>query len=181
MKAIPRDTLMVCKISTRIRRAASREGRNAVQRLRLYDQEAEELDQALSRIAEELSMREGVLFCVNVAGAHRSLHPVVRDELYRIGREAIINAFRHSGGMRIEVELAYTKDSLRLLIRDDGHGINPQILRSGREGHWGLVGMRERAARIDAHVLIRSSADRGTEIDLCVPARSAFSRQSPAI
>ena len=85
-----------------------------------------------------------------------ALHPIVRDEVYRIGREAVVNAFRHAHAKTITVEVLYLENQLRLLISDDGCGINPEVLDSGREGHWGLSGMRERAERINARLKVRS-------------------------
>jgi len=72
----------------------------------------------------------------------------IHNEIYRIGREALLNAFRHSGTKSVELELEYTENDLRMCIRDDGCGIDPQMLDAGRQGHWGLEGMRERATRI---------------------------------
>ena len=85
-----------------------------------------------------------------------------------------INAFRHSGAKRIEMELKYTANRLSMLVRDDGRGIEPDVLRGGREGHWGLSVMRERAERIGAQLQLFSSATGGTEIVLNVPGHLAF-------
>ena len=94
--------------------------------------------------------------------------------MYLIGREALINAFRHAQATRIEVELKYTASYLRLLVRDDGCGIDPHVIDSGRDGHWGLSGMRERADRIGARLHVSSSATAGTEIELSVRSHIAF-------
>jgi len=102
------------------------------------------------------------------------LHALVRDDVYRIGREAIINAFRHSGAANVEVELRYSDRNLRLFVRDDGCGIEPQILRDGRDGHWGLSGMRETAERIGAKLRLQSRQGEGAEVELTVPAEIAF-------
>jgi signal transduction histidine kinase len=134
------------------------EGRSAVQDLRDSHRDCVALDQAFWDIPRELVAQDKTQFRVVVKGNPRPLHPEVRDEVYRIGREAVANAFRHAGAQSIEVELEYAKDRLHLIVRDDGHGIDPQTLQSGREGHWGLLGMRERAARISAQFLIRSSS-----------------------
>jgi signal transduction histidine kinase len=107
------------------------------------------------------------------------LHALVRDDVYRIGREAIINAFRHSGAANVEVELRYSDRDLRLFVRDDGCGIEPQVLRHGREGHWGLSGMRETAERIRAKLHLRSRLSQGTEVELTVPAEIAFAAPRP--
>src|SRR5262249_54484097 len=117
-------------------------------------------------------------FRVVVEGQRKSLHPLLRDDVYRIGREAVINAFRHAGARHIEVELKYSSNQLRLLVRDDGRGIEPQIPKSGRDGHWGLSGMRERAEQIGARFHVYSSAAAGTEVELSVPGHTAFQGQA---
>ncbi len=159
------------------------EGRNAVRGLRSSHSLSLDLEQAFARIEHELEPASGqateVEFRIITEGQQRPLHPLLRDEVYRIGREALINAFRHAGANRIEATLTYTSSQLRLLVRDDGHGIDPDILRAGRDGHWGLSGMRERADRIGARLHLFSSASGGTEIELSVPARVAF-RDQPA-
>ena len=135
-----------------------------------------------SRLSQEFSRSSDpksgtateVEFRVITEGQQRPLHPLLRDEVYRIGREALINAFRHARANQIEVTLTYSANQLRLLVRDDGCGIDPKILRSGREGHWGLSGMRERADRIGARLHVFSSASAGTEVELSVPGRVAF-------
>jgi signal transduction histidine kinase len=105
------------------------------------------------------------------------LHPVIRDEVYRIGREALVNAFRHARASSIEVEVQYTTSHLQVLVRDDGCGIDPQVLRSGREGHWGLPGMRERAEGIGAKLKVWSRNAAGTEVELIVPGNVAYPHQ----
>jgi signal transduction histidine kinase len=99
---------------------------------------------------------------------------LVRDEVYRIGREAVLNAFKHSRGSHVELIVKYGSRWLRVLVRDDGCGIDPAVLRSGRDGHWGLAGMRERAERIGAQLHVWSDATKGTGVELTVPAHNAF-------
>ena len=158
------------------------EGRNAVRGLRSSHSASLDLEQAFSSIHdEELSRDPGgepIEFRIIVDGPRRPLHPVLRDELYRIGREALINAFHHSRAKRIELELKYESRQLRMLVRDDGCGIEPHVIRSGRDGHWGLPGMRERAERIGGRLHVYSSAAAGTEIELSVPGKVAFQDQS---
>ena len=154
------------------------EGRNAVRGLRAPENGSHNLEQAFSRIAQELAGQAEIDFRIIVEGRPRPLHPVLRDEVYRIGREALVNAFRHSRARNIEVELEYGANQLRLLIRDNGCGIDPQVLQSGREGHWGLPGMRERAEGVGARLSVWSSATAGTEIELSVPSHIAFQLQS---
>ena len=98
---------------------------------------------------------------------------MLRDEIYRIGYEAIINACAHSGGTRMEVTLSYAND-LTVRVQDNGKGIDPLIAAKGREGHFGLQGMRERADRIGAKLIVTSSPGSGTEIVLVVPGRIVF-------
>jgi len=104
---------------------------------------------------------------------------MIHDEVYRIGREALTNAFRHSGAKNIEVALVYCTDELRVSVRDDGNGIDPQVLQNGRAGHWGLAGMRERAEKIGAKLEVMSSRTTGTEVELRVPVRIAFESKRP--
>jgi signal transduction histidine kinase len=154
------------------------EGRNAVRGMRVSSGDAEDLEQAFSRIRRELAVSPTTSFRIITEGQVRPLHPLVRDELYRIGREALTNAFRHSQATSIEAELEYTDRELRLVVRDNGCGITPQVLSSGREGHWGLAGMRERAERIGARLKMWSRDTGGTEIELSVPSHIAFQNDS---
>lgn len=148
------------------------EGRNALRGLRLSG--SFDLEQAFSLVPHDLSAKEDVDFRVIVEGHPRPLHPLVRDEVYRIGREALVNAFSHSKAKKIEAELEYGPSELRVLIRDNGRGIDPEVLKRGREGHWGLPGMRERAERIGARLHLWSSAAAGTEVELSIPSDLAF-------
>jgi signal transduction histidine kinase/ligand-binding sensor domain-containing protein len=155
------------------------DGRNAIRGLRVPGDAAQDLAEAFSRIPQELgSAQSAVDFRVLVEGTCRPLHPMIRDEVYRIGREAVVNAFRHSGATSIEVELEYGAHELRILVRDNGRGIDSQVLRQGKEGHWGLSGMRERADKIGANLKVWSGAAGGTEVELRVPGRMAFESQT---
>jgi signal transduction histidine kinase len=111
---------------------------------------------------------------VVVEGTPLPLRAVIQDEVYSIGREALLNAFRHSGASSIEVQLEYTANRVRLSVRDNGCGINPEVIRSGRDGHWGLFGMRERAERIGAKFKVMSGPSAGTEVELSVPGHVVF-------
>jgi signal transduction histidine kinase len=114
---------------------AIEEGRNAVRGLRSSPGGSYDLEQAFSRIQQELDIEEPVDFRVIVEGRPRSLHPVIGYEVYRIGHEALVNAFRHSKASSIEVELEHAAKHVRLVVRDDSCGIDPQFLQKGREGH----------------------------------------------
>jgi Histidine kinase-, DNA gyrase B-, and HSP90-like ATPase len=138
-----------------------------------------DLAQAFSRIEQELALEEPIDFRVIVEGRPRALHPVFRDEVYRIGREAIVDAFRHAQATRIEVGMEYAASHFRFAVRDNGRGIDPEVLRSGREGHWGLPGMRERAERIGGRLSVWSKESAGTELELLVPGHLAFPSRAP--
>jgi signal transduction histidine kinase len=154
------------------------DGRNTLRGLRSRSYELRDLAQAFSRIPEELSLQQQIDYRVIVEGQARPLHPIIRDDVYRIGREALVNSFRHAQASRIEVEIEYGVKQLRVLVRDNGGGIDPQVLRSGREGHWGLSGMRERAERIGGRLTVWTRPADGTEIELSVPATLAFESKS---
>ncbi len=150
------------------------EGRNTVQGLRSSNWRSQDLEQAFSRIQQELAIVQEASFRVIVEGAARPLRPAIGDEIYLIGREALANALHHSGASEIEVELEYAVDQLRLLVRDNGCGIAGDVLQSARPGHWGISGMRERAERIGAKLRVLSRATAGTEIELSVPSHIAY-------
>jgi len=152
------------------------EGRNAIRGLRSSNSDSDDLGQAFSRIPQELGIEVQIDFRVIVLGSPRKLHPVIRDEVYRIGREALVNAFRHSRATRIEVELEYAARRFRIVVSDNGCGIDPQVLHSAREGHWGLRGIRERAERVGGRLRVWSRAAAGTEVEMSVPS-SAFESQ----
>jgi PAS domain S-box-containing protein len=150
------------------------EGRITIQGLRSFDSERLELIPALSRIQHEVAAAHDIDFRVIVVGRPKPLQPLIQDEIYRIGREALINAFFHSQAQRIELELEYTDSDLRMRIRDNGCGIDPQVLDRGRQGHWGLAGMRERAVRSGGSLKISSAASAGTDVELSIPSSVAF-------
>ena len=156
------------------------EGRNALQGLRSPYSDLTRLEKAFAEIQHEFPGQPNeppVEFRIAVEGQARPLHPVFRDEVYRIGREALLNAFRHSGAKTIELRIEYSRGQFRLLIDDDGRGIDPRVMQTGREGHWGLPGMRERSERIGARFRVWSRSERGTRVELSIPGRIAF--QSP--
>ena len=150
------------------------EGHNTVQGLRSSNWGSHDLEQVFSRIPQELTIPQNASFRVVVEGLARPLRPLVGDDVYLIGREALANAFQHSGASDIEVELIYAPDCLRLLVRDNGRGIASDALRSGGAEHSGLSGMRERTERIGAKLKIFSRAAAGTEIQLSVPSKIVY-------
>ena len=133
-----------------------------------------DLIEALIESGEELAQGQDALFSLAVVGTPQTLNPIVCNEAYRIVQEAISNAFRHSNGSEIDVEVTYSSERLSLRVCDNGRGMSEDILASGRAGHWGLSGMRERAQKIGATLSLWSRPGGGTEIDLSVPSKIAY-------
>jgi signal transduction histidine kinase len=150
------------------------QGRSAVEGLRSPTEHNASLGDAFAGVRTDLGLTSSIGFRVVVHGKERGLRAGLSDEVYRIGREAIINAYRHSGAKDIETEVEFRPSGLRIAVRDNGCGINPQELQWGRNGHWGLQGMRERAERIGAQLRLWSKVALGTEVELCVPGQVAF-------
>jgi signal transduction histidine kinase/ligand-binding sensor domain-containing protein len=154
------------------------EGRDRVRDLRSYGERGGDLSQALYEAGTELGQDSGMEFRVIVEGGSQDLHPIVRDEIYWIGHEALANAFKHAHARHIEIEMTYDATELRVRFRDDGCGVATGILNAGgRPGHWGLPGMRERAHKIGAKVAMWSRPEAGTEIELRIPAAIAYLHQ----
>jgi len=150
------------------------EGRYAVQGLRSSNGKISSLGQAFAEVPKDLGLPGAQEFRVVVVGKERELKAGLSDEIYRIGREAIVNACRHARAGRIETEVEYRPAELRVAVRDDGCGIDHQQLQWERKGHWGLRGMQERAERIGARIRISSSLTLGTQVELCIPGSVAF-------
>jgi signal transduction histidine kinase len=156
------------------------DGRAVVRGLRASNRNWQDLERAFLRSCEELAVQQEIsqiAFRLIIGGASRQLQPAAHDEIYLIGREALINAAQHSRASEIEVELEYAPKSLRVLIRDNGCGIGTHVQRSGRDEHWGLQGMRERAQRIGAKLRVLSCVGAGTEVELSVPGQIAYEFQ----
>jgi signal transduction histidine kinase/ligand-binding sensor domain-containing protein len=155
------------------------EGRDAVQGLRASTVERNDLAVAVRTLGDELatyaSADQPPTFSVAVEGQTRDLHPIVRDDIYKIAAEALRNAFRHAQAGRVEVEIRYDTEQFRLRVRDDGKGIDPAVLaKQGLEGHYGLRGIPERAAVIGGKLAVWSEVGAGTEVELRLPARIAY-------
>lgn len=142
--------------------------------LRKLMAKANTLEQAFAQIPQDLAGAAHTDLNLTVEGDTRALKPLVREELYLMGREALANAFRHSRASHIEAVVQYGKEGLRVAIRDDGLGIDAAILETGRSGHFGLSGMRERAERIAAELNVCSALNAGTMIEIFVPGTIAY-------
>jgi signal transduction histidine kinase len=173
---IPGDSAAKPKLGRvlELMRRVIEEGRNAVGGLRAHQNGSLDLGGAFAQFRQEFAGQGEAEFHVIVEGRPRPLHPLIRDEIYKIGREALTNAFRHSRASHIEVELEYAVNGLRVLVRDSGTGFDPKLLQSGPDGHWGLSGMRERAKRIGARLRVLTRPAAGTEVELTVPAHVSY-------
>ena len=182
----PDDAMQTLDEAIRSAEAAIAEGRDAIRDLRSGSAARSDLAHLLAAAGQELS---GVAasnggspaYSVTVEGPPRDLKPVLQDEVYRIGQEILRNAFRHARAKKIEVEIRYEVQELRIRFRDDGGGIDPKVLHEGaRDGHWGLPGVRERAKLAGAQLAFWSEVGAGTEVQVTVPASVAYSESPEA-
>ena len=160
------------------------EGRDAIQGLRSSTTETNSLAASLNTLGQELAANQGnpPVVEVQVEGATRDLHPILRDDVFRIAGESLRNAFLHAQASRIQVHIRYGTERFCARIRDDGRGIDAQIVTDkGRPGHWGLHGMRERAKLIDAQFRVWSAPDAGTEVELSIPAGRAYATSTKGL
>jgi signal transduction histidine kinase/streptogramin lyase len=161
------------------------EGRDAVQSLHSSSVDDRDLATSLSALATELAAgidaRSKPQYRVIVEGRPRELTAVVRVDAYRIAREAVRNAYEHAKAGHIETEVTFGDVDLTIRVRDDGIGVDPQILASGqRAGHWGLPGMRERSESFGGRLHIWSERNAGTEVELRIPAKVAYAQAPPS-
>jgi signal transduction histidine kinase len=152
---------------------ATEEGRAALNSLRTSTTQANDLAEAFRRAIEECRIGNSMEASFSVVGDTREMHPIVRDEVYRIGYEAIRNACAHSQASKIQVTLTYAEE-LGVRVSDNGVGIDPLVADRGKEGHFGLQGMRERAARIAGKLTVTGSPSSGTEVKLVVPGKIIY-------
>jgi signal transduction histidine kinase len=168
LPASPAEAIQRLDVALERAEQAIVEGRNAIHG---------DLVQALTALGEELGPRnreESGIFKVVVVGAEMPLIPALRDEIYGIVREALRNAFNHAKAQHIEAEIVYGEKLIRVRVRDDGEGIDREILSDERPGHFGLIGMRERAKRIGGKLEVWSESKAGTEVELTVPAAIVY-------
>jgi hypothetical protein len=173
---LPKSAAMRTKMEAALDQAENLlcEARNHVSDLRIICVDGN-VTRALSRTAHDFMMTGSVGLRVISNGACRAIVEDVADDIYRIGREALTNAFVHADAETIVLQTTYTLTGFTLRIQDDGQGIDPKIMTLGsRPHHFGLEGMRERATRIGARLHISSHPGMGTAIELCVPACTAY-------
>jgi signal transduction histidine kinase len=158
------------------------EGRSSIQELRAEQLKGSNMEEMLLAMGRELASSQNgrdpaPALRVIVEGQRREKRAMIREEIYRIARESLRNAYRHAQARSIEAELRYDADAFVLIVRDDGKGIDPQVLKEhGRAGHWGLRGIYERAEGMGARLDIWSEAGAGTEARLTVPGAIAYEK-----
>jgi signal transduction histidine kinase len=145
------------------------EGRAALQGLRSVALPEGSLEKAVYRFAEGTTSSDRACLRIAILGRTKPLDPNLLEQVYLIVREALVNSLRHSTATHIEVEIEYRRKKLRVLVRDNGAGIDPDVLRLGQHSHWGLTGMHERAASIGAKIRVWSKPGKGTEVEISAP------------
>jgi len=154
--------------------SASATGTTTFSTCSLGQKSADSLGRAIAEVPGEMGFESAAQFRVVVEGSQRRLNPWLSGEVYHVVREAIVNAYRHSGAKDIEAEIRYLPGELRISVRDNGSGINPREIQWEVETHSGLRAMRECADRIGARLRVSTAFALGTEVELRVPGRLAF-------
>ncbi len=152
---------------------ATEEGRAALNSLRISTVQKNDLMESMQKATETFVASNSLKVVFVAIGAPKEMHSLLREEVFRIGCEAIRNACQHSEGDRVDVELGYTEDFV-LRVSDNGKGIPPRVADKGKQGHFGLRGMRERAVRIGGKFNLTTSPSSGTEITVRIPGFKIF-------
>jgi len=167
------DNVPVLGRALRLVRRAMDDGRAAVRGLHASSPSPSSLEQAFSILLSEVTAGRGLRLRIFVQGKPRALNPAIQEQLFLIGREAVMNALRHSQASKIEVEVQYLRDLFRLFVRDNGRGIDFEAVQNQSDSHWGLREMHERAENIGARLGVWSRTGAGTEVRVAVPAEVA--------
>jgi signal transduction histidine kinase len=170
------DSPIRAKIEENLRQARQliEDVRTRVRELRTQEEPPAALEEMLQQVRDIFPDASTTAFETNVVGEGRQLDPIAFEEVLQIGREAISNAVTHAQASRIDVEITYRSKDLTLRVSDDGKGMDAKTLESGRAGHWGLQGMRERARSLRAVLEVWSRPGAGTDVQLVVPATVAY-------
>ena len=180
----PEDALEALDSAIQRTEQAIAESRDAIKDLRVEGATTADLGELLNATGQELEKAgydnsNRPTFQMIVGGERQDLFPGIREEVYRIGRELLRNAFQHAHAQHIEAEIRYDNHALILLVRDDGKGLEPTVVKEGgRPGHWGLPGIRERAKQIQAHLDFWTENRAGTEVQLTVPGNLAYKKST---
>jgi len=171
---MPFETSNVLSRALRLVRRAIEEGRAAMQGIPAASPAPSSLEHAFSSFLKEVTAGRGVRLRILVQGKPWPLSPAIQEQLFLIGREAVMNALRHANATNIEIELQYPHSVMRMSVRDNGCGIDGEAVRKIKESHGGLCGMRERAENIGARFEIWSRPRSGTEVRVAVPVAVAI-------
>jgi signal transduction histidine kinase len=155
------------------------EGRMALRSLRAPVVENQTLEVLLQDALDDCAVSNNIETSFEIIGEPAAMSVCVREEIYRVGYEAINNACRHSNGAHVNVTLIYA-ETFQLLVKDDGAGIDPRIVDVGRSGHFGLAGMRERARFLNASLVLDSPPGQGTEVTLTIPRSGLLEEARPS-
>jgi signal transduction histidine kinase len=166
MHGVSQEAQRILKVARSMINHAQAEARRTVRNLRLLDLEKHNLPTALSRFATTSGDDSHVKIVVAVNGRYQSLPNQVENHLLRIGQEAVTNAIKHAGAGTVRIELNCEPRWLNLSIHDDGCGFSPANAFGTSSGHFGLLGMRERAEKIGGTFLATSSPGQGTIISV---------------
>jgi len=182
----PGDAATILESAMQVGDQAISEGRDAVENLRSSSLDDRDLATSLSALGASLAAGTDPIskpqFSVVVEGRPRELTAVVCDEAYRIAREAVSNAYQHAKARHIETEVSFGDANLTVRVRDDGKGVDPEILARGqRPGHWGLPGMRERSESFGGRLRVWSERNTGTEVELRIPAHAAYAQPAASM
>jgi signal transduction histidine kinase len=167
--SVDRASIPALSQALRLVRQAIGEGRAAIWGVHQASPASSSLEHAFSNLLSETTTEPDPRLRIFVCGKPWTLDSAIQEQLVLIGREAIINALRHSQATKIEVEIQYLRDRLRVFVRDNGCGINPEAVQRKCDSHWGLHGMRERAEHISARFAIWSRTGGGTEVCIAIP------------
>jgi signal transduction histidine kinase len=158
----------------RLCKSALDEGRRTLNDLRTVSLSAADLVKSFSQLTNELTRDAGTEIDVTVEGRERSLNATMGNDVLQVGRQAITNALQHAHARKIHVLLSYGERLLQIRVQDNGRGINEETLNLGRPGHYGIIGMKERAERLGGSISIGSRVGKGTEVTLTVPAHPLY-------
>ena len=145
------------------------QGRAVLQGLRSPAADVTNLEKAVSDFVGELAPEDGAKVRIVVTGRATELPPDTHGQVFLIVREALLNALRHSQATHIEAEIEYRPKTLRIVVRDNGIGADPRLIQSGRQSHWGMAGLRERAEAINAQLRVWTRPGAGTEVEVSLP------------
>ena len=172
LRAAPGEALHILEVARSMVRHSQEETRRSVRDLRSFALEQGDLGDALSQMAAQASDGWPGRILVEVTGQRRRLPMRVESHLLRIGQEATNNAINHAAPETIRVTLNFAPEAVELSVTDDGRGFDIDHAAAGAAGHFGLLGMRERAEKIGASLQIRSIVGSGTTMELMLPLKN---------